>query len=119
MQKRWDYKNLVAWQVSMDLIDVIYTITKEFPKEELFWLSSQSRRAANSIALNIAEWNGRKTDKDYKHFLNTSYASSLEVESAAIIAFRQAYISRQQLKIIEEYIERIKKLIYGITKSLS
>ncbi len=118
MKKRGDYKKLIARQVAMDLVDLIYTLTKKYPKEEQFGLTSQIRRAASSIALNIAEWNWRNSNKDYSHFLNIAFTSTLEVESAAIISLRQWYLVEQELRQIEEFVDRIKKLIYGLDNSL-
>ncbi|HEY4933768.1 MAG TPA: four helix bundle protein [Terriglobales bacterium] len=63
------YKDLVAWQKAMDLVTDVYKVTRAFPKEEVYGLTSQLRRAAVSVPSNIAEGQGRKGDGEFKHFL--------------------------------------------------
>jgi four helix bundle protein len=70
-----DYRELIAWQKAMDLVEHVYSLTKLFPREELYGLTSQIRRAAVSIPSNIAEGQTRRTTKDFRHFLSISYGS--------------------------------------------
>ena len=65
-----DYRELIVWQRSMDLVEQVYRLAKCLPKEEVYGLSDQMRRAAVSIPSNIAEGNGRSAEKEYIHFLN-------------------------------------------------
>jgi four helix bundle protein len=76
-----NYKDLVAWQKSMDLVASVYKITKEFPKEEVYGLTSQIRRAVVSIPSNIAEGDGRESKKEFSQFLSIAYGSLREVET--------------------------------------
>ena len=87
-----DYRDLIVWQKAMDLVEAIYRTTATFPREEIYGLTSQLRRAAVSIPSNIAEGNGRNTTRDYVHFLGMAYGSVKEVETQVLIAERLRYI---------------------------
>ena len=76
-----NYKDLIAWQKSMQLAKEVYVLTKNLPKDELFSLTNQLRRAAVSIFSNIAEGNGRLSRKEYLHFLSIARGSKSEVET--------------------------------------
>src|SRR5437867_2666267 len=75
-----DFKKIKAWQKADDLAVNVYEITRTFPKEEIYGMTSQMRRAAISVAANIAEGSARNTVRDYLHFLNLAEASLIEVE---------------------------------------
>jgi len=77
------YRDLVAWQKAMDLVNAIYEITALFPKEELYGLTSQLRRAAVSVPSNIAEGQGRRGPVEFKHFLETSQRLANGVRDAS------------------------------------
>ena len=80
------FKELKVWQKAIDLVTEIYTKSQEFPKEELYGLTSQIRRSAVSIPSNIAKGCGRKTNKDFANFLGISLGSAFELETQLIIA---------------------------------
>ncbi|MBI2670264.1 MAG: four helix bundle protein [Candidatus Yanofskybacteria bacterium] len=80
------YRDLVVWQRSIELVIEIYTLTDRFPKEEIYGLISQLRRAAVSIPSNIAEGRYRGTRKDFRQFLLNAYGSGAEVETQLVIA---------------------------------
>ena len=82
------YRDLIVWQKAMDLVVSIYELTENYPKSELYGLISQTRRAAVSIPLNIAEGRRRGGAKEYHHFLQISYGSGAELETALEIARR-------------------------------
>ena len=82
------YKELVVWKKSIDLVEEIYKLTRQFPKEELYGLVLQMRRAAVSIPSNIAEGSKRKDLPEYVHFLRISNASAAELETQIIISKR-------------------------------
>lgn len=82
------YKDLIVWQKAMDLVVEIYTITEQFPRSEMYGLTSQMRRSAVSIPSNIAEGRMRKTKADYTNFLMYSYSSGAELETQLLIAKR-------------------------------
>jgi len=83
------YKDLIVWQKSIDLVDEIYKITRQFPKVELYGLASQMQRSAVSIPSNIAEGQSRNHLLEYVHFLGIACGSSAELETELIIAKRQ------------------------------
>lgn len=85
-----DYRGLVVWQKAVDLVVLVYTYTKDFPKEEQFGLTSQMRRAAVSIPSNIAE-GSRRRGKDLRQFLVIAYGSASEVETQMEISRRLGY----------------------------
>ena len=80
------YKDLVAWQKSMSLVTEVYRATAAFPKDELFGITSQLRRAAVSIPSNIAEGQGRLSEKEFRYFLGQARGSLMEVETQLQIA---------------------------------
>jgi four helix bundle protein len=86
-----DYRQSVAWQRAIDLSQQIYRLTRLYPKEELFGLTSQMRRASVSIASNIAEGQGRLTSGEFLHFLGLARGSSLELDTQLEIAAREAF----------------------------
>ncbi|HKC66104.1 MAG TPA: four helix bundle protein, partial [Pyrinomonadaceae bacterium] len=91
---RWlvrNYSELIVWQKAMDLVEGIYAATKQFPKEEIYGLTSQIRRAAVSIPSNIAEGQGRKSINEFLHHLSIAYGSLREVETQILIAERLLY----------------------------
>lgn len=89
------YKDLVAWQKSMDLVTAIYKAAAGFPKDELFGLTSQLRRAAVSIPSNVAEGQGRLSEKEFRHFLGQARGSLMEVETQLQIAANLGYLTEE------------------------
>lgn len=88
------HKDLVVWQKSIDLVIDIYGLTKTFPREELFGIISQMRRAAVYVPSNIAEGRNRATRKEYRHFLLIAYGSANELETQLLISTRLGYITQ-------------------------
>lgn len=117
--KTWsNYKDLIVWKKSFALTVELYTLTKEFPKDELFGLVSQMRRSAVSIPSNIAEGQSRGTCKDFKKFLRTAYASGAELETQTLLAEKIGYISNlESIQVCEKIIE-IRSMLVGLMKSL-
>ena len=108
-----EYIELEVWMESRKLANILYDLTKSFPKEELFGLTNQMRRAAVSIPSNIAEGCGRQTTKDTIHFLHISRGSLYELETQCYLAFDQKYIDDDNFKIIFNQIQISKKLLNG------
>lgn len=113
-----NFKELKVWQKSRKLVKEVYLITKKFPKEEQYGLTSQVRRAAVSIPSNIAEGCGRKTDKDTKRFFDIAQGSSFEIETQIILAHDLGFISRKETAKIWRKIEEVQKMIRGFSQSL-
>ncbi len=85
------YQDLIVWQKAMDLVEKVYEITRHYPREELYGLTAQSRKAAVSIPSNIAEGQGRSTTPDFLRHLSIAYGSLLELETQILIARRLKY----------------------------
>ena len=117
------YRDLVVWQKSMELTKKIYTITKDFPKEEVFGLTSQIRRASSSIGINIVEGCGRGSDEDFKRFLRNASGSAFEVEYILLLSKDLNYISEEKFLELspkaEELKMKISKLILKIEEDIN
>ncbi|MBN8576338.1 MAG: four helix bundle protein [Cytophagales bacterium] len=113
-----NYKDLIVWQKSIDLAVKIYESTKEFPKEEMYGLTSQVRRSAVSIASNIAEGAGRNSKKEFNNFLGISNGSSCELDTQLIIANKVNFLDTQALENIQSDILEIQKMNWALQKSL-
>ena len=108
-----EYTELEVWIESRKLANATYEMTKKFPKEELFAITNQLRRAAVSIPSNIAEGCGRRTTKDTLHFLHIARGSLYEIETQFYISLDQNYINNDDFKTIQVQIVLCKKLISG------
>src|SRR5260221_7116825 len=102
-----NYKELKIWQKSVDLAVRVYQITKDFPKEELYGITSQIRRSAVSIASNIAEGARRNSKKDFNNFLGKSNGSICELETQLIIAHHVNFVGQQVLESVQQEIVEI------------
>ena len=87
------YRDLIVWQKAMDLTKKVYQITKMFPKDEMYGLTSQIRRCSVSVPSNIAEGRGRNSDKEFIRFLNISLGSLYELQTQLELALAFKYIS--------------------------
>jgi len=110
------YKELIVWQKSIELVKEIYKLTNEFPRSEIYGLSSQMQRAAISIPSNIAEGYSRKNLKEYIQFLHIAYGSSAELETQLIIS-KDLY-PNLNYKSIEVFLEEIRKMLNTMIKKL-
>ncbi len=108
-----EYIKLEVWIETRKLANLIYDATKEFPKEELFSLTTQLRRCAVSIPSNIAEGCGRQTAKDTIHFLHISRGSLYELETQCYLAVDQNYMNSVVFELINAHIQSCKRLING------
>jgi four helix bundle protein len=110
------FRDSIAWQKSMNLSTSVYVATKSFPKEEIFGLTNQLRRASVSIPSNIAEGKGRLSTGEFIQFLGIARGSTLEVQTQLEIAVRLGYGNEQELKAVEALsIEVLKILNASIT----
>jgi four helix bundle protein len=112
------YRDIKAWQKAIDLVLEIYTSTRNFPKEELYGLASQLRRAAVSVASNIAEGKGRCTDKEFLLFLHHARGSIFEVETQLIIAGKLGYITRAEVEQMGSAAGEIARMLNGLIKAI-
>lgn len=112
------YRQLIDWQKAMELVKQIYEITKSFPKEEIYCLTSQIRRAAVSVPSNIAEGQGRDSTKEFLHHLSIAYGSLMETETQILIAESLAYLKSEESNLILEKTAEAGRLINGLSRSL-
>lgn len=118
-----DYKKYDIWKLSYFLTLEIYKITEDFPKEEVFGLTSQIRRASSSIGINIVEGCGRGSDEDFKRFLRNASGSAFEVEYILLLSKDLNYISEEKFLELspkaEELKMKISKLILKIEEDIN
>jgi four helix bundle protein len=110
------YNDLIAWQKAMDLVEQIYMITRSFPKEELYGLTSQLRRAAVSIPSNIAEGHCRNGRREFVHHLSIALGSLGEVETQVIVAQRLGYLADSSSTL--ELASETGRILVGLMHSL-
>ena len=109
----YSFEKLEVWVEAKELSKVIYIVTKDFPSDEKFGLTSQLRRASISICSNIAEGSARKTNKDKAHFTTMAFSSAVEVLNQVIITEELGFITKEQYSSIRKQIESIaNKLIW-------
>ena len=113
-----NYKELKVWKKSVELATGVYSVTQAFPKTEQYGLTQQIRRAVVSISSNIAEGAGRKSDKEFSHFLTIAYGSLYELETQLLISLNLGFVSQSELPPIENEIVELQKMIYALIKNL-
>ncbi|TSC91260.1 MAG: S23 ribosomal protein [Parcubacteria group bacterium Gr01-1014_2] len=121
MENRIEYgfQKLEVWKLARKLVSEIYRITKLFPKEEQFSLSSQLRRAAISVPLNIAEGSARRTKKDFASFIRIAMGSLLEVYTCIEIANDEKYINISDYNKVKSQIQEIYFKLVSLDKFLT
>ena len=112
------FRDLLIWQKSMDLVTEIYLISKKFPKEELYGLTSQIRRSVVSIPSNIAEGYGRRATGDYIRFLNIAQGSLYEFQTQLEVAYRIKYIEQKEYESLRISSIEIERMVNGLIKKL-
>jgi four helix bundle protein len=115
--KVYSFEKLSVWQKTRNLSVIIYKITKNFPKEELFGMTSQMRRCVVSVASNLAEGSGRKSSKDKARFTEIAYSSALELLNQLIISLDLEYISEENYLRTRIEIEEITYMLDALHKS--
>ncbi len=112
------YRDLIAWQKAMDIVVAVYEVTTCFPKDEVYGLTSQLRRAAVSVPSNIAEGQGRHGEAEFRHFLRQSIGSLMEVETQVLIAERLRYLEAATSRELLSSAAELGKILNGLIKSL-
>jgi four helix bundle protein len=112
------FRDLVVWQKSVELVTEIYRLSKKFPKDEVFGLTSQIRRAAVSIPSNIAEGRGKSSKGEFQQCLHHSRGSLAEVETQIIIAQNLGYLTAAETESVMEMIAEVGRLLHGLLTSL-
>lgn len=114
-----NYRDLLAWQEAMNLVDQIYKLTRGFPKEEIYGLTSQIRRAAVSVPSNIAEGQGRNSHPEFRKFLAIAHGSLREVETQVMIAMRQDYLTEEVEQELLALAGKTGRLLQGLLNKFS
>lgn len=112
------YRDLIVWKKGIDLCEIIYQYTENFPKSELYGLTSQIRRCAVSIPSNIAEGQRRSSKKEFIQFLRIAYASGAELETQLLIAKRLSFINTKDFDECNQLLEEIMKMINKLMRTL-
>ena len=112
-----DFRELIVWQKAMTMVTNVYESTQHFPREEIYGLTNQIRRAAVSIPSNIAEGQGRRTRGEFQQFLGIAKGSLAELETQILIAQNLKYI--QQPEQLLERLQEVGRLLNGLINSLA
>mgnify|MGYP001555265677 FL=1 len=113
------FRELKVWNSAIELTTLVYALTAEFPKAEVYGLSSQMRRAAVSIASNIAEGSARGTRKDFKQFVAIARGSNCDLQTQLVIAGRLGFIDVERIEATEALAHEIGQMLSGLSKYLS
>ena len=113
------YRDLKVWRLAMELAEDAYKICAEFPKHEVYGLTSQLQRAAVSIPSNIAEGQARNSNKEFNHFLGIARGSLAELETQIMLAQRLNYLTEEKLNPALDKAEEIGKMLKGLQKTIS
>jgi len=113
-----NFKDLIVWQKAMDFTVEIYRETRSFPKEEIYGLRAQLRTSSSSIPANISEGQGRKTTRDFVHFLSIAHGSLCESQTHILLAERLTYLSSEVTNRLLKQAEEIARLINALKDSL-
>ena len=112
------YRDLQVWQLGMDLAEACYLLTKRFPKDELFGMTSQIRRAASSVPANIAEGYGRDSTGEYIQFLRVAQGSLKELETHLTLSRRVGLVSESETKNVLEECDHLGRMLHRLIRSL-
>lgn len=112
------YRDLIVWQKAIQLVDVLYDLTEEFPQSQRFSLADQMQRAAVSIPSNIAEGSRRSTRKDYRNFLIISYSSGAELETQLELSRLRSFGSNELRLSVEQLLNEVMRMLNKMIQNL-
>jgi four helix bundle protein len=113
-----NYRELLVWQEGIKLAKAVYKLTEKFPRQETYALADQIRRAVVSVPSNIAEGQARKAPADFRRFLHISLGSLAEVDTQLVLAHEFGYLSKEDINILDEQIQGLRKKLYALINSL-
>src|SRR4030043_1480943 len=113
-----DYKDLKVWQKGTEIVDKVYALTAKFPKEELYGLTLQMRKASVSIPSNVSEGFVRGHTNEYRQFLRVSLGSCAESDTQSIIANRRRYITEQEMDDLAEDLNHERRMLVNLINKL-
>ena len=114
-----DFHNYKVWQRGHLFALNVYKQTKSFPKEELFGMTSQLRRASSSIPINIAEGCGRRSDAEFAHYLNIAAGSASEVEEELLLAYDLEFLDKESYLPLDKEVKEIKAMLSKLIDSIN
>lgn len=113
-----DFHNYLVWQRGHQFALDVYKLTKGFPKDELFGMTSQLRRASTSIPINIAEGCGRRSDAEFAYFLNIAAGSASEVEEELLLSFDLEFLDKKPFQQLDKEVKEIKAMLGKLIETL-
>ena len=113
-----NYRELIVWQDGIKLAKAVYRLTEKFPRQEMYALADQIRRAVVSVPSNITEGQARKSPVDFRRFLHISLGSLAEVDTQLVLAQEFGYISKEDIVVLDEQIQGLRIKLYALIKSL-
>ena len=113
------FRDLVVWQKAMDLVELVYAITKQFPSDERYALTSQIKRASVSVPSNIAEGYGRHSTADYIRFLQIALGSLNELQTQLELAIRLEFFEKSSVESADRLCLEVEKMLVGLIKKLN
>ena len=113
------FEGLEVFQLAIDFAKRCYQVTKDFPREEMFGLTANLRRAATSVALNIAEGSGRGTRRDFMHFIDVAQGSVFETIASFILAEQLGYLEQKDLVNLREQADKLGRKLNSFKRTLS
>jgi four helix bundle protein len=118
MKLKHNFKNLKVWQKAVELAVLVYEVTKSFPTEEKFGITSQMRRSSVSTSSNIAEGSARNSSKAFCNCLDISLGESFELETQLIIAFRTGILPEEKFSLLSLEIAELQKMVIGFKNTV-
>ncbi len=112
------FEKLDVWHEAVGFADLVYSVTRKFPTDERFGLTSQMRRAAVSVSSNIAEGSSRRSDIDFARFLEIAYGSLMEVVSQSCISKQQHFLTKDNYDLVYASAEKVSRMLSGLKNSL-
>lgn len=112
------YRDLIVWQKAMDLVVLVYELSSHFPRDEIFGLTAQLRKAAVSVPSNIAEGQARWSTKEFLHHMSIALGSTAEVDTQILVSIRLRYVSQDQASKALDLAAQVGKMINGLANSL-
>jgi four helix bundle protein len=112
------YRDLIAWRKAMHLVREIYDVTRLFPRDELYGLTNQLRRAAVSVPSNIAEGQARFSPKEFSHFLSQAPGSLVEIETQILIAQDLGYLPATKTRLLLQQAAELGRVLNGLIASI-
>ncbi len=113
-----NYRDLIVWQDAIKLAKAVYVLLQEFPREEMYALSDQIRRAAVSVPSNIAEGQARKAPAEFRHFLHIALGSLAELDTQLVLAQEFGYLNGEDMADVDQQIQSLRMKLYALMNSL-